>query len=292
MVIVTLAAVEPSSAHRQRGLALASLRARQWLHFCALPLAGVGASQLLDAGQWLRLLAGGIAAAGCLGFAYGLNAVVERGSDRSSKKNPLVADPDDREGARAAVWAAIGVGAGALGLGLWLGSTAVFATLLSLACGAAYSVGPRGKRVPGLGLALNTGIFLPLTALLIERDAIPSTWLHEVGLFTVLLIQNQLVHELADLDEDRAAGAATTAGWLGADATCRIGVGSCALIPLTSLLLGLHLAQLGVSLLLALAAAWTIHGARTDPGRARERHRWLAFVGGALLWLLARMHGA
>ncbi len=268
-------------------VALASLRAPQWLHFCVLPLAALDASALADEPiAWPRALLGCAIAAGCLAFAYGLNSVAERRSDHSTGKNPLVAAP---ELAPLAVFCALAAGLLALLLASGLGSWALLACGISLACGGAYSVGVQGKRVPVLGLLLNTGIFTPLTAVLLLPGKVPPSFVHETILFTLLLIQNQLVHELADIDEDREAGAWTTARLLGPRGTLRAALGVGIAIPLASLWLAPSLALALLASVLALAATRIALAAEHDAARARVRHRWLALAGGALSWLAARV---
>lgn len=280
--------VDAPPARSRLALALASLRAPQWLHFCVLPLAALDREALLALPHaWPRALAGCLAASGCLAFAYGINAVAERRSDRSSGKNPLVDAP---EAAPLATAFALLAALLALGLALaCLGKLAALACLVSLACGATYSVGIGGKKVPVLGLLLNLGIFVPLSALLLDPAAIPPSWRHELAVFALLLVQNQLVHELADYDEDRAAKAHTTARYLRRRTTVRVATAVGLLIPLASILLAPTHAQALLASLLAGVTAMLTAESRRDPARTRREHRRVAFVGGALLWLLARL---
>ena len=274
-----------SRSPRGLAIALAALRVPQWLHFCVLPLAGLASeAQYIGPAQGLRVLAGCLIAGGCLGCAYGINAVAERHTDRCADKNPLVAAPE-----RAALATACALLASllALALALLLGPWSLLACATSLGCGVAYSVA--GKRVPVLGLLLNTGIFAPLMAVLLVPGATPASWPHELAVFILLLIQNQLIHELADEAEDRAAGARTTAQWLRRRGTVRAAILVGLAVPLASLALAPSLvhALLG-SALAAVATAVVWHAGR-DPATARVAHRVAACVGGALLWLLARL---
>lgn len=279
--------MESSSPRGRYAVAIASLRAPQWLHFCVLPLAALGRADLLALpSTWPRALVGCTIAAGCLGFAYGINAVAERRTDRSAAKNPLVAAP---ELAPLATAGALAVALLALALALALGPWALLACGLSLTCGAAYSVGIAGKHVPVLGLLLNTGIFAPLAAILLQPDAIPPSWAHELAVFSLLLIQNQLVHELADYDEDRAAGARTTAHMLRRRGTVRVAVLVGFAVPLVSIGLAPSSGQALLSSAIAGIATVIAFEARRDPARARRVHRAIAFVGGAALWLFARL---
>jgi 4-hydroxybenzoate polyprenyltransferase len=271
-------------------IALASLRTRQWLHFCVLPLAGLGGegtyALFADPAELSRALAGAVIAAGCLGCAYGINAVAERRSDRSARKNPLVAAPGLAAPATAC---AIVAGALALGLALIVGPWALLACGLSLLCGVAYSVGLAAKQVPVLGLLLNTGIFAPLLAVLLRPGAVPPSWSHELAIFTLLLIQNQLIHELADRDEDRAAGARTTAQLLGPRGAVRVATLAGLAIPPVALGLAPTPGQWLLGSALAAVATVITADAGRDPARARVVHRRTACAGGALLWLCARL---
>lgn len=272
------------------GTSLASLRAKQWLHFCALPLAGLGADGMVALctapAQWLRALAGAVIAAGCLGCAYGINAVAERRSDRCTVKNPLVAAPE--LAALATAWSLV-AGILALALALLLGPWALLACGVSLTCGVIYSVGLAAKRVPVLGLLLNTGIFAPLLAVLLLPGNIPASWPHELAIFSLLLIQNQLIHELADHEEDRAAGAHTTAQLLGHRGAAHAATLAGLVIPLTTLGLAPNLDSWLLGSALAVVATLITANAGRDPARARVLHRRTVCIGGALLWSYARL---
>lgn len=263
-------------------IALASLRPRQWSHFAALPLAGVTCLPC----EWPRALLGVAIASACLACAYGINAAAERHTDRSVHKNPLVAAPGVGP---LAVVCSLTAAALALLLALPLGPQALLACAASLICGVHYSVGLAAKRYPVLGLLLNAGIFAPLMALLIVPGRAPPSLAHELALFILLLLQNQLIHELADRQEDRAAGARTTAQWLRGRGTVRVAVIAGSVIPPMSLALAPTAAQALLAAVLAAITTTLALTARRDPARARARHRQVACAGGALLWLLARL---
>src|SRR6202041_854684 len=89
------------------------------------------------------------------------------------------------------------------------------ATALSLASGAAYSVGPRVKRLPMIGTLANAASFAPLLWVGAASDHLVA-WMPTVTFaFVCLLLQNQLLHEAADRTEDCAATVRTTVIWLG-----------------------------------------------------------------------------
>ena len=224
---------------------------------------------------WAEVAAALVAAAGCLAFAYGLNAVMERGTDVSPDKNPLVVSPSY---APATLRLALGCAAGALVLGSLLGLWSAGCVALSLLCGALYSAVVRAKRVPVLGLLCNAGIFLPL-ALLLRSGRGGDAWALELALFAALLTQNQLVHELADEAEDRAAGARTTAQLLGPRGTRVVAalVGFAGLFPIDG--------ERPERVLIALAtcASCALVAVGRAPARARRAHRYAAMTGGAAL---------
>lgn len=260
-----------SAASRQ--VVFASLRASQWAHFSLLPLVGIERSRPV---AWGALLLAWAAASGCLGYAYGLNAVVERGSDRSSAKNPLVARPSE---AKAALVAAMLSAGGALLLGAGLGGWGLVCVAASLLSGTLYSVGLRAKRLPVAGLVFNAGIFVPLTLVLLSEPG-GGPWVLEVALFCGLLTQNQLVHELADEEEDRAAGAFTTAQLLGRSAW-RVAV---VLVGCAGLWFVDVKAPLRASLALATCAICAAVAIVIEPAAlARRTHRFAALLGGAAL---------
>lgn len=264
------------SASLDLALGLRALRAPQWLHFLPLPLAGTSPLGLVSGTCSFGPLLWGLAAAAFgLAHAYGLNAYVERGSDRPGPKNPLVGA---RPGPLAAAPALL---CGGLCLLAGWRSGGLPAAALCVGAGLLYSAGPRLKRRPWLGTLTNAALFAPLLAL-VGGPAPPDLPGLQL-LFVALLLQNQLLHERADLDEDRRAGARTTAALLGPGGTRR------ALAALA--LLGGALAWPRCS-----AAAWTagalglVLGAalagHPDPARARRLHRALALLAGAAAWAL------
>jgi 4-hydroxybenzoate polyprenyltransferase len=264
-----------SARHDSWATALRALRARQWWYFALLPAAppelGLGAR-----------LWGALVAALALGYAYGLNAQSDRATDLDAGKNPLV-------GASSSLLSPLlgAIGVAALGLGALAGPVSLGAVAGSLAASTMYSVGPRWKRLPVAGTLLNAAIFTPL--LVVAPGAQPGTTLLLLAIaFVALLLQNQLLHERADLREDERAGARTTARALGERGTraavLLLGAAGLALaLPLTSSTASATTvaAVLGAVTLLALVD-------RGEPAARRARHRWLALAGGALLYLVTR----
>lgn len=261
---------------RQLALGLRALRVRQWAHFVPLPLAGAPLGDMLSGTCSMGpVLWGILAGALCLACAYGLNAHGDRGADAPGK-NPLVG----ADVGSAAVVPALACGLLAMVAAGHSGGPG--AAAVSLATGALYSVGPRLKRLPGVGTLANAAIFAPLLAL-VGTPRTPGFWGMSL-VFTALLLQNQLVHERADVGEDRRAGAFTTAQWLGPAGVTAAGrwlavAGSLA----AATLLG-PWAALGGATGLAFGA-WLI--GQADPARARRRHRALALATGAAIYALA-----
>jgi len=263
------------------GRAFAALRASQWVHFALLPLAVTVAptGRRVDA-PTLGLAT--LAAAGCLAYAYGLNAWADRLTDRCVVKNPLV-------GARPSRLVTVVIAGSALlalSLGVLLGWTSLAAATTSLAFATVYSVGPRLKAMPVLGTLANGALFVPL--LVLGSPAGEPLRVHPTLVFSflVLLTQNQLAHEVADLAEDAAAAVTTTARWLGPTAARRCGfalgaLGACALLvgggPLAT-----------VAAVVVLVGGLFILNRRTaDPAAVRRWHRWYALASGAGLFLMA-----
>jgi 4-hydroxybenzoate polyprenyltransferase len=166
-----------------------------------------------------------------------------------------------------------------------LGPAATVAVGLSLAAGAVYSTGPRAKAWPFVGVVTNAIIFVPLCSLLTDvtrtRPALPLL----LSCFATLLVQNQLVHELADAEEDRRRGDRTTAIVLGVGGT-RLAI---AVVSATGAALAWWVCPDWGSLTQAtvLVAAATVVAVCGDAARSRRRHRWLSLAGGAALWLCA-----
>jgi 4-hydroxybenzoate polyprenyltransferase len=252
------------------------LRIRSWWYFALLPVAGLDPS---DSAAALETLVGVLSASGCLGFAYGVNSIADAGLDRSSAKNPFA-------GGVEAPWRSRLLVAACAGLALVIavlrpGSPALPATLASLVVAFAYSAPPRLKAVPFVGTALNAGIFVPLFWLgaPLGNGALPT-----VLLFTGLLLQNQLLHELEDRDEDLAAGVVTTAAILGP----RWSRGAAAAVGAAAVL-AVH----AVSERAVLAAACIgLASVALTQRPARRRHRLAAALSGSVfhiitVWVLA-----
>ncbi len=250
------------------------LRAQQWWYFLVLPAAG------LPVATWHRptlplltaLLHGAVVAGGCLGFAYAVNGLVERHTDRDPRKNPWIGQPLAKNSAQL-----LGLLAAATALlAFAAGGDAPMAALTSLAAGAFYSLGPRVKARLLLGTGTNVLIFAPL--LLVAPGAELSIRLAAwAATFSALLLQNQLVHEQADAGEDAAAGDPSTATWLGPQRTRWVLAtfgGVAAAAPWLALP---HCAAAAMGCAAVLATAATCSAAK--PARRRMLQRRVVLVG-------------
>jgi 4-hydroxybenzoate polyprenyltransferase len=261
--------VRASASHLESTalLGVRSLRAPQWAYFVVLPLAGF---LTFDP---LRVTLALVAAAACLAWSYGLNAIAERHTDASALKNPLVgvgALPRSVTLTLAATLLLALLSSSALG---W---TSLLAAALSLLAGTLYSTGLRLKAWPGAGLVANTLIFVPLFVLGVEGRALPGAFPTTLLVFTALLLQNQLLHELADAREDEAADALTTARSLGAAAT-RVFI--VALAAAGALFVAPQPLALAALVLPTCAAFFPL-----EPSTRRRAHRVLSIVVGAVLF--------
>jgi 4-hydroxybenzoate polyprenyltransferase len=256
-----------------------ALRARQWLHFTTLPAAAIGAGAPLSLS---RLFLGSGVAASLLAYAYGANAIADRATDASARKNALagvVAVPLRATGL------VLGSGALALAGALVLGGVATAAAAIVLVVATVYSTGPRWKATPGLGTLLNALLFAPLALLAFDGlgAALGSRpLLVRVAAFVPMLLQNQLLHELADADEDARAGTLTSArvlGSAGVRAAC-VALGALG-VGLAFVTAGPRVAALSA---LALAAMTAVAVAPKDAAAARAAHRRAGLVAGAIVF--------
>jgi 4-hydroxybenzoate polyprenyltransferase len=194
-------------------LAWGALRARQWWHMVLLPGSSlpIGSRGLELSDAWLMTKAGVIASL-CLGFGYGANAIADRFGDSPGRKNPLAG----YQRVPGLVWGAV-VLAGILGLlfSTQLGPESAIAASVSMGAGALYSFGLRFKAIPFVSFFTNALIFAPLMFVGAEGAFTRTTTWFFVTVFTVLLMQNELLHEMGDLDDDRKMGVVSTVEQIG-----------------------------------------------------------------------------
>lgn len=179
-------------------------RVKDWLHFLPLPLAG----WLGDPHRGgIASLVGGVIAWG-LGLAYAsaINQAYDDRLDRPSK-NPVVEGFGRRQALALSIPPMLGslvVLAVWAPLGLLPGVTLVAAATF-------YSAPPRLKRFPVLGTLWNLLVGVPgfFFAGRPPLDELPLRPL--VGLFALLLLGSQLIHEAQDRDDDAVGGVRTVA---------------------------------------------------------------------------------
>lgn len=164
------------------------------------------------------------------------------------------------------------------------------AYIVMVLAGWSYSAGPRWKRVPVLGTTMNALVFAPL-AFLGRGPADPGAFFAFACAFTLLLLQNQLLHEIAHADSDRLKGIRTTTIVVGG----RVSGAAAALLGLAA---GIVMIGFGVRrgepvvtfsgfglALLSLAIGIGALSERADASTLRLVHRWSAFFWGGVAWL-------
>ncbi len=195
------------------------LRLRDWFYFLVLPVLSWDHA----APDPLRLVVAVLVAGCCLGFAYGWNNLRDAKLDLSVAKNPLAGA--GRPGSDRHRVLLLCLTAAALAAGAWLGPIPGAAVAFQLVGSALYSGGPRIKRIPVVGTLTNLWIFCPLAFFCQGPLPWATGLLGFTGLFGVVLVQNQLLHEAMDLDEDLADGVRTTAAILGPTVTAALSGG-------------------------------------------------------------------
>jgi 4-hydroxybenzoate polyprenyltransferase len=172
-------------------------RVKDWLHFLPLPIAGWAA----DPGHpGLTALVGGVLGWG-LGLAYAsaINQAFDDRVDRLWKaKNPVGGTFERREAIRLSLLplvASLAVLAALAPMGLLPGAGLLVAATL-------YSAPPRLKQIPVLGTLWNLLVGVP-GFFFAGRPSVGELPLRPlVGLFAVLLLGSQLIHEAQDRDDD------------------------------------------------------------------------------------------
>jgi 4-hydroxybenzoate polyprenyltransferase len=185
-------------------------RAKDWIHFLGLPLLSVDWKPMwpLDAAIGIVL------SALCLAFAYSWNNVHDSTLDSDRVKNPLARSSNPGLVRRARIYSLIPAGL-AVAISATLGWYRFALVTTCILGSAAYSAGPRLKAIPVVGTVTNLLIFAPLT-LLGSRGPFPDTMaLMLIASFSLMLLQNQLLHEATDIKDDSKGGIRTSAALLG-----------------------------------------------------------------------------
>jgi 4-hydroxybenzoate polyprenyltransferase len=275
-----------------RGSAVAMLwqlyRVRDWLHFLPLPLAGWTAAG--DRG--MPALLGGV-----IGWGFGLaytSAINQAFDDRLDRANIGKNPVGDTFGRREAVLLSIPPAAAMLGIVLWLSPAGLLPAAILLVVATLYSAPPRLKRIPGLATAWNVVIGLPGLFFAGTPQIADGSLRLLGGLFAMLLLVSQLIHEAKDRDDDHAEGIPTIAtlgglpGALGAAALCTLVLpvltwwlakGMALRVPLTA-----AAALFAVGWVVVLTSR-IVRGDETDLRALRLRYRHTSLALGALAFL-------
>lgn len=260
------------------------IRPRDWWYYLGLPLlAGDSPSTSL-----VTTLAGVLAAAACMAFAFGWNSWNDEGVDTFRPWSP-----------RQLAVVLLACVVLALVTTHLVGPLALLAAVVSLAAGWSYSGGPRLKRVPFVNTLANAPIFVPLGLLGGDLGPHAAARWGLLAAFGFLLLQNQLIHEIQHADEDREAHVGTTHLALGVGAT---GVLSALLgLAAAATVAWLPFAQLPrwclgavAAPMAALSLAQLATRSRMSPqsaGRLRAIQRWLGLTTGIVAWGLLTLAG-
>ena len=187
-------------------------RVRDWLHFLPLPLAGWSAG---DPG--VPALLASIVAWGCaLAYASAVNQAFDDELDRATPgKNPVGKIFARRE---ALLWSLLPAVATLVVTALF-SPPGLMPAVVFLVAATLYSAPPRLKRVPVLATLLNLVIGVPGMFFAGRPNLATGPLRLLVGLFAMVLLVAQLIHEVVDTDEDRAGGISTLATLVGMRAT-------------------------------------------------------------------------
>lgn len=262
-------------------------RVLDWLHFLPLPLAGWLAG---DARSACTLVGSLVGWAFALAYMSAINQAFDDQLDRHAGKNPVGARFHRRE----AIVLSLPPAVAAVLVVAWLAPAGLPPMLLLLGAATVYSAPPRLKRVPVVGTLWNILIALP-ALFLADRASLDRPSLRVlVGLFALLLLVSQLIHEAEDREDDRAGGVSTLAVLMGArGALGAAALGLAALPTVTfSLAEGLSRRVLLVAGTALFSAGWLTalaalvrRGDLTGLRAVRLWYRYAALVLGALAFL-------
>jgi len=260
-------------------------RVRDWIHFLPLPLAGWVAA----ADATMTSLVGGLFGWGFgLGYASAINQAFDDRLDQLTLgKNPVGGSLRRRQAILLSVPAALAC----LTVVAWLSPAAVVPAVVFLIVATVYSAPPRLKRVPVLGTVWNVVVGVPGLFFAAVPDLTTGAPRVSLGVFAVLLLVAQLIHEAEDRDDDRAGGIATVGTLAGMRGALGAAAALVLLLPTTAWCLAddLRLRIPLTCLAGVFAVAWTVVLAtrvvRNDAVGLRTmrlRYRYAAFVMGLL----------
>lgn len=179
-------------------------RVKDWLHFLPLPLAGWLGDP--HRGGIASLLGGVIAWGLGLAYASAINQAYDDRLDRPTK-NPVA----EGFGRRQALALSIPPMVGSLVVLALCAPPGLLPGVMLVAAATLYSAPPRLKRFPVLGTLWNLLVGIPgfFFAGRPPLDELPLRPL--VGLFALLLLGSQLIHEAQDRDDDASGDVRTVA---------------------------------------------------------------------------------
>lgn len=265
-------------------------RPRDWLHFLPLPMVGWFASE----GRCVGVLLGAMTAWGlALAYMSALNHAFDDKLDRRDDKNPVGV----HFGRRQAVFLSLPPAIAAVAVSARFAPAGLVPLVLVLVASTVYSAPPRLKCVPVLSTLWNVVIAFPSLLLADFPRAAGAQFRSMAGVFALLLVVSQLIHEAEDREDDRIGGVRTVAvlvGRRGALATASLCL---AALPLTTwcLAAGLTHRTSLVILVTAFALGWIaalsariVTGHEAGLRRVRLHYRYASLTLGALAFLLAR----
>ncbi len=256
------------------------MRVTQWAHFVPLPAAGISGAEPVGSAL-LAMTRGALAAAAVLAWGYLLNAVHDRGMDLDDAKNPLTREPPAAHRGALVTLAAVGLLAAAASP--W----SLAAAALSIASGWSYSAGPRWKSLPFVGTALNVSSFTPLLFLAARSPRDVAAALPLALTFAALLVQNQLLHEAADLAEDLRGGVRSTYAVLGPRPASAVALACAGGVVAGAWWAARSLPLAAVALVASALAPAALYAGSPPPRRARQAHRVLAGALGVTLFAVS-----
>lgn len=265
-------------------------RVRDWLHFLPLPLAG----WITSGAGTLRALVGGILGWGlALAYTSAINQAFDDRLDRLNVgKNPV----GGRFGRREAILLSLPPAFASLAVVAWLSPSGLIPAVVLLVAATLYSAPPRVKRIPVLGTLWNIVVGLPGLLFAGQPDFTVPPLSLLVGLFSLLLVVSQLIHEAEDHEDDRGGGIVTTAILAGRQGALAAAAAILVLLPAAAWWFskGLESQWIFTSGAALFAAGWglallrrVLGGDNSALRRTRLRYRYTAFIFGALVFFTA-----
>lgn len=184
-------------------------RVRDWIHFLPLPLAGWVADPRHPSGL---ALVGGVLGWG-LGLAYtsAINQAYDDRLDRMWRSKNPVGEGGERFARRRAIWLSIPPMIASLVVLALMAPMGLVPGVVLIVAATLYSAPPRLKRFPVLGTLWNLLVGVP-GFFFASRPSVGELPLRPlVGLFAVLLLGSQLIHEAQDRDDDVVGDVKTVA---------------------------------------------------------------------------------